>query len=62
MISYRLGDVDGMWVASLLIEIPFTTLIEGSSQVKKGLSFHLQRTGLHANHRVYDSNVWICSH
>jgi hypothetical protein len=47
MISYRLGDVDGVWVASSLIEIPFMTLRVALKQ--KGLKCHLQRTGLHAS-------------
>jgi hypothetical protein len=46
MISYRLGDIDGMWVASLLIEIPFMTLRVALRH--RGLKFHLHRTDLHA--------------
>jgi hypothetical protein len=46
MISYRLGDIDGMWFASLLIEIMFMTLRVALRQ--RGLKCHLHRTGLHA--------------
>jgi hypothetical protein len=46
MISYMLGDVDGMWFVSFFIKIPFTTLKVVLKQ--KGLSCHFHRTGLHA--------------
>jgi hypothetical protein len=45
IISYRAGDVDGMCVASVFIEFPFTTLRVVLMQ--KGLSSHLERTSLH---------------
>jgi hypothetical protein len=46
MISYRLEDLDGMWVTSLLIDIPFMTLRVALKN--KRLKCHFQRDGLHA--------------
>jgi hypothetical protein len=45
MISCRLGYVDGMWVSSLLKDIPFMEFRVVLTQ--RGLDFHHQRSGPH---------------
>jgi hypothetical protein len=53
MISYRLGDIDGILVISFLIETPFTTLRVALK--KKGFEFSSSEDWSSC---MYDSYVW----